>query len=240
MQHSLSKEAVFHVFVTVLSCVTCPPAPLVVLLLLCGSIPVRLWLFHISPVFVWTCQWHCMLGLRGEPCPCDSLQWQCAFPFTCQLLTLWGSIPFSCSIQGQCGALQTCFLHHRCVCGMGDCLKYFAWGLVAEKISSQAQTSNVWLLNAVYGIQNAKDVRAFFLLDFDFSVPGSMKLHNLISKLKKWIKILEAKTKQLPKFFLIEEKCRFLSNFSAQTAEVEIPGEFLMPKPTHYYIKIAR
>uniref|UniRef100_A0A3Q2UJ62 Transformation/transcription domain-associated protein n=1 Tax=Fundulus heteroclitus TaxID=8078 RepID=A0A3Q2UJ62_FUNHE len=74
---------------------------------------------------------------------------------------------------------------------------------------------------------------------FDFSVPGSMKLHNLISKLKKWIKILEAKTKQLPKFFLIEEKCRFLSNFSAQTAEVEIPGEFLMPKPTHYYIKIA-
>lgn len=67
-----------------------------------------------------------------------------------------------------------------------------------------------------------------------------MKLHNLISKLKKWIKILEAKTKQLPKFFLIEEKCRFLSNFSAQTAEVEIPGEFLMPKPTHYYIKIAR
>lgn len=80
----------------------------------------------------------------------------------------------------------------------------------------------------------------FSLPDFDFSVPGSMKLHNLISKLKKWIKILEAKTKQLPKFFLIEEKCRFLSNFSAQTAEVEIPGEFLMPKPTHYYIKIAR
>uniref|UniRef100_A0A8C1XW97 Transformation/transcription domain-associated protein n=1 Tax=Cyprinus carpio TaxID=7962 RepID=A0A8C1XW97_CYPCA len=79
-----------------------------------------------------------------------------------------------------------------------------------------------------------------FTTDFDFSVPGSMKLHNLISKLKKWIKILEAKTKQMPKFFLIEEKCRFLSNFSAQTAEVEIPGEFLMPKPTHYYIKIAR
>ncbi|KAB0398761.1 hypothetical protein E2I00_004750, partial [Balaenoptera physalus] len=40
--------------------------------------------------------------------------------------------------------------------------------------------------------------------------------------------------------FTTEEKCRFLSNFSAQTAEVEIPGEFLMPKPTHYYIKIAR
>jgi len=32
-----------------------------------------------------------------------------------------------------------------------------------------------------------------------YSVPGSMKLHNLINKLKKWIKILEAKTKLLPK-----------------------------------------
>jgi len=30
--------------------------------------------------------------------------------------------------------------------------------------------------------------------------------------------------------FLIEEKCRFLSNFSLQTAEVELPGEFLLPK----------
>uniref|UniRef100_UPI00358FE8D5 transformation/transcription domain-associated protein-like isoform X3 n=1 Tax=Myxine glutinosa TaxID=7769 RepID=UPI00358FE8D5 len=79
-----------------------------------------------------------------------------------------------------------------------------------------------------------------FTTDFDFSVPGSTKLHNLISKLKKWIKILEAKTRLLPKFFLIEEKCRFLSNFSAQTAEVEVPGECLLPKPTHYYIKIAR
>ena len=30
--------------------------------------------------------------------------------------------------------------------------------------------------------------------------------------------------------FLIEEKCRFLSNFSLKTAEVELPGEFLLPK----------
>ncbi|XP_019648049.1 PREDICTED: transformation/transcription domain-associated protein-like [Branchiostoma belcheri] len=79
-----------------------------------------------------------------------------------------------------------------------------------------------------------------FTTDFDFSVPGSMKLHNLISKLKKWIKILEARTKLMPKSFLIEEKCRFLSNFSMQTAEVEIPGEFLLPKHNHYYIKIAK
>lgn len=30
--------------------------------------------------------------------------------------------------------------------------------------------------------------------------------------------------------FLIEEKCRFLSNFSLKTAEVELPGEFLIPR----------
>lgn len=38
-----------------------------------------------------------------------------------------------------------------------------------------------------------------FTSDFDFTVPGARLLHNLISKLKKWIKILEEQTKQLPK-----------------------------------------
>ncbi|XP_028408078.1 transformation/transcription domain-associated protein-like isoform X2 [Dendronephthya gigantea] len=36
-----------------------------------------------------------------------------------------------------------------------------------------------------------------FTSDFDFSSPNSMGLHQLITKLKKWIKILEAKTKLL-------------------------------------------
>jgi transformation/transcription domain-associated protein len=61
--------------------------------------------------------------------------------------------------------------------------------------------------------------------------------------------------------FLVEEKCRFLSNFSLQTAEVELPGELLLPKVcvvimtgkssivyviaislqhSHYYVRIAR
>ncbi|KAJ1522938.1 hypothetical protein ONE63_002077 [Megalurothrips usitatus] len=79
-----------------------------------------------------------------------------------------------------------------------------------------------------------------FSADLDFSVPGSMKLHNLIAKLKKWIKLLEAKVKALPKSFLIEEKCRFLSNFSLQTAEIELPGEFLLLKHPHYYVRISR
>ncbi|KAL5497639.1 hypothetical protein EMCRGX_G014148 [Ephydatia muelleri] len=79
-----------------------------------------------------------------------------------------------------------------------------------------------------------------FTTDFDFSNPGAKRLHNLITKLKKWIKILELKTKSLPKSFLLEERCRFLSNFSLATAEVEIPGEYLVPRQMPYYVKIAR
>ena len=79
-----------------------------------------------------------------------------------------------------------------------------------------------------------------FSSDFDFSQPGATKLHNLIHKLKKWIRMLEARIKLMPRSFLVEERCRFLSNFSLQTAEVELPGEFLLPKHTHYYVRIAR
>ncbi|XP_046866072.1 transcription-associated protein 1 [Drosophila willistoni] len=79
-----------------------------------------------------------------------------------------------------------------------------------------------------------------FTSDFDFSKPGAMKLHNLISKLKTWIKVLETKVKKLPTSFLIEDKCRFLSNFSQKTAEVELPGELLIPSSSHYYVRIAR
>jgi transformation/transcription domain-associated protein len=38
-----------------------------------------------------------------------------------------------------------------------------------------------------------------FKSDFEFSAPEAMRLHNLISKLKKWVKILEGKSKILPK-----------------------------------------
>ena len=40
--------------------------------------------------------------------------------------------------------------------------------------------------------------------------------------------------------FLIEEKCRFLSNFSQKTAEVDLPGELLLPHHSYYHIRIAR
>nr|XP_018666778.1 transformation/transcription domain-associated protein isoform X1 [Ciona intestinalis]XP_018666779.1 transformation/transcription domain-associated protein isoform X2 [Ciona intestinalis] len=111
---------------------------------------------------------------------------------------------------------------------------------VTQTFSSAASESLARRVQATAQDPVFQKMKNQFTTDFDFDIPGSMKLHNVIQKLKKWIRILEAKTKMMPKSFLIEEKCRFLSNFSASTAEVEIPGEFLMPKHTHYYVKIAR
>ncbi|XP_048245320.1 transformation/transcription domain-associated protein-like isoform X4 [Haliotis rufescens] len=111
---------------------------------------------------------------------------------------------------------------------------------VSSTFSSAASESLARRAQATAQDPVFQKMKSQFTTDFDFSVPGSTKLHNLINKLKKWIKILEAKTKLLPKSFLIEEKCRFLSNFSVNTAEVELPGEFLLPKHSHYYVRIAR
>lgn len=44
----------------------------------------------------------------------------------------------------------------------------------------------------------------------------------------------------LSRSYLIEEKCRLLSNFSQKTADVELPGELLLPRHSHYHIRIAR
>ncbi|XP_050062544.1 transformation/transcription domain-associated protein-like [Aphis gossypii] len=105
-------------------------------------------------------------------------------------------------------------------------------GSGSESLAKRAQTT---IQDPVF-----QKMKQQFSIDFDFNLRGAMKLHHMISKMKKWIKILETKIRLLPKFFLIEEKCRFLSNFSLQTAEIEIPGEFLLPKHSHYYVKIAR
>ncbi|CAB4061236.1 TRRAP [Lepeophtheirus salmonis] len=111
---------------------------------------------------------------------------------------------------------------------------------VTGNYSSAASESLVRRAQATAQDPVFQRMKSQFTSDFDFAVPGSMKLQNLISKLKKWISILEAKTKILPKSFLIEEKCRFLSNFSRQTAEVELPGELLLPKHSHYQVCIQR
>ncbi|XP_073941495.1 transcription-associated protein Nipped-A isoform X1 [Choristoneura fumiferana] len=113
-------------------------------------------------------------------------------------------------------------------------------GSVSGAFSSAASESLARRAQATVQDPVFQKMKTQFTADFDFSQPNAMRLQNLIQKLRKWVKILEAKTKVLPKSFLIEEKCRFLSNFSLKTAEVELPGEFLLPKHTHYHVRIAR
>ncbi|XP_049825027.1 transcription-associated protein 1 isoform X2 [Aethina tumida] len=106
--------------------------------------------------------------------------------------------------------------------------------------NSAASESLARRAEATYQDPVFKEMKQEFSKDFDFSHSNSCRLHTLIFKLKKWIKILDKRSKMLLQSFLIEEKCRFLSNFTLKTAEVELPGEFLLPKHNHYFVRIAR
>lgn len=61
----------------------------------------------------------------------------------------------------------------------------------SESIARRAQAS---VQDPVF-----QKMKGQFSADFDFAQPNAMKLQNLIVKLRKWVKILEAKTKILPK-----------------------------------------
>ncbi|XP_017777683.1 PREDICTED: transformation/transcription domain-associated protein isoform X2 [Nicrophorus vespilloides] len=122
------------------------------------------------------------------------------------------------------------------------------FGIGVENINSSANVifhsaaseSLARRAEATYQDPVFQEMKSEFTKDFDFSQTNALRLRILIFKLKKWIKILENRSKILIQSFLIEEKCRFLSNFTLKTAEVELPGEFLLPKHTHYYVKITR
>ncbi|KAK9754069.1 FAT domain [Popillia japonica] len=122
------------------------------------------------------------------------------------------------------------------------------FGIGVENITSSANTvfhsaaseSLARRAEATYQDPVFKEMKLEFTKDFDFSQQNAMRLRTLIFKLKKWIKILENRSKILIQSFLIEEKCRYLSNFTLKTGEVELPGEFLLPKHTHYFVRITR
>ncbi|KAJ8954217.1 hypothetical protein NQ318_005812 [Aromia moschata] len=122
------------------------------------------------------------------------------------------------------------------------------FGIGVEHISSSANAtfnsaaseSLARRAEATYQDPVFKEMKREFTKDFDFSQSNSMRLHTVIFKLKKWIKILDNRAKMLLQSFLIEEKCRFLSNFTLKTAEIELPGEFLLPKHNHYFVRITR
>lgn len=64
-------------------------------------------------------------------------------------------------------------------------------GSGSESLAKRAQTT---IQDPVF-----QKMKQQFSIDFDFTLPSAMKLHNMISRMKKWIKILEAKIRVLPK-----------------------------------------
>lgn len=64
-------------------------------------------------------------------------------------------------------------------------------GSGSESLAKRAQTT---IQDPVF-----QKMKQQFSIDFDFTLPGAMKLHNMILKMKKWIKILETKIRLLPK-----------------------------------------
>lgn len=63
--------------------------------------------------------------------------------------------------------------------------------------SSAASESLARRAEATYQDPVFKETKAGFTKDFDFSQTNSMRLHTLIFKLKKWIKILDNRSKML-------------------------------------------
>lgn len=79
------------------------------------------------------------------------------------------------------------------------------FGIGVENISSSANVtfnsaaseSLARRAEATYQDPVFKEMKLEFSKDFDFSHSGAMRLHALIFKLKKWIKILENRSKML-------------------------------------------
>ncbi|XP_033220023.1 transformation/transcription domain-associated protein-like [Belonocnema kinseyi] len=120
------------------------------------------------------------------------------------------------------------------------------FGLGMENISSQNENRSATSEALARRIQVTcqdpvfQKMKSEFAQDFDLNKEQTALVCHLIPTLKKWIKILEDKAKISPRSFLLEEKCRFLRHFSLQTADIVMPGGYLLPKYFNYHVKISK
>ncbi len=103
------------------------------------------------------------------------------------------------------------------------------------------QNHRVRSLLAIVNDPNYQLTRQKFLADFNYQLPSQqVNLFTFINKLKSWIKLFEIHINSLPKQQLLDEKFKFVTQFCSSTAEIEIPGEHLIPRSTNYSVKISR
>jgi transformation/transcription domain-associated protein len=77
--------------------------------------------------------------------------------------------------------------------------KFSSSGTVTSTFPSAASESLARRAQATVQDPVFQKMKEQFASDFDFSQPGSTKLHNLVSKLRIWIKYLESKSSQFQK-----------------------------------------
>jgi hypothetical protein len=70
--------------------------------------------------------------------------------------------------------------------------------------------------------------------------PGNTRIAALITKLAKWIGILDAKVGNLSKSILLKEQSLYLALFTSQMGNVEVFSEVLTPKTGQYSVLISR
>jgi transformation/transcription domain-associated protein len=152
----------------------------------------------------------------------------------------------------------------------------FYYELSMDKLRSVwTNNQNVKRLMAIISDPSYQQTRTKFLNDFNFpqqqATAGNIAQVNLfvfISKLRNWIELLEIQIRMLPKFQLLDERFRFVTQFCSSIADIEIPGEYLHSythshmtsathlgtsmttngsltsgpngSNTHYYVKISR
>ena len=75
----------------------------------------------------------------------------------------------------------------------------------------------------------------------DFQSPSQfVNTFAFIAKLKNWIALFELHLRSLPRQQLLDDRFKFVTQFCSTTAEIEIPGEFLIPRSTNYCVRISR
>ena len=103
------------------------------------------------------------------------------------------------------------------------------------------QNQRLRCLLAILNDPSYQTTKQKFLADFNYQPPSSpVNLFAFINKLKNWIRLFEIHIRSLPKQQLLDERFKFVTQFCSTTAEIEIPGEFLIPRSTNYCVRISR
>lgn len=111
----------------------------------------------------------------------------------------------------------------------------------AAAAGNQPQNQRLRGMLAILNDPNYQLTKQKFLADFNFQQPTTVNVHGFISKIKQWINLIETHlVNSMPRQQLLDERFKFVTQFCSSTAAIELPGEYLIPRSTNYYVRISR